>query len=69
MNASANWVRNDSGNGLSPIERQVINWTNADLLSIGTLETNFNEIRIEIHDFSFTKLRVNLSAILPKKMS
>ena len=33
-----------SGNGLSLLQRQAITWTNADLLSIGPLETNFNEI-------------------------
>ena len=30
-------------NGLSPILRQAIIWTNAGLLSIGPLGTNFSE--------------------------
>ena len=35
---------------VSPLWRQAITWTNADLLSAGPLGTNFNEIRIKIHD-------------------
>ena len=34
--------------GLSPVRRQAIIWNNADLLFIGTLGTNFNEIWIGI---------------------
>ena len=33
--------------GLSPIRRQAIIWTNAGILLIGPLETNFSEISIE----------------------
>ena len=40
-------------NGLSPC--QVIILTNDGILLIGTLGTNFNEILIEIHIFSFKK--------------
>ena len=40
--ASVNWAIIGSGNGLSPIRRQAITWTNAGLLSIGLLGTNFN---------------------------
>ena len=36
---------------LSPGQRQAISWTNAGILLIGTLETNFSEILIEIHTF------------------
>ena len=36
-----------SGNGLSPVRRQAINWHNAGLLSIGPLGINFSEIRIK----------------------
>ena len=39
-----------SDNGLSPGRRHVIIWTNAEILLIGSLWTNFNEI--EIHTFS-----------------
>ena len=46
-----------SGNGLSPVRRQAITWTNTDLLSIAPLGTNFNEIRIKIQNFLFKKMR------------
>ena len=42
------WVSFGSSNSLSPVRRQVITWTNADLLSIGPLGTNFNEIEIKM---------------------
>ena len=38
-----------SNNGLSPGRRQAIIWTNAGILLIGLLGTNFNEIWIEIY--------------------
>ena len=41
-----NRVHIGSGNGLSSIRRQAITWTNAGLLAMGLLVTNFNEIRI-----------------------
>ena len=44
-----------SDNGLSPGRRQAIIWTNAGILLIGPLGTNFSEILIEIHAFSFKK--------------
>ena len=34
-----------SDNGLSPVRRQVIIWTNAGILSIRPLEANFSETR------------------------
>ena len=42
-----------SDNGLSPDRRQAIIWTNAGLLLIGPLGTNFSEILIEILAFLF----------------
>ena len=51
-----------SDNGLSPGRRQAIIWTNAGILLIGTLGTNFNEILIEILTFSFTKMRLKVSS-------
>ena len=51
-----------SDNGLSPGRRQAIIWTNAGILSIGLLGTNFNEILIEIHTFSFKKLHLKMSS-------
>ena len=38
-----------------PGRRQAIIWTNAGILLIGHLGTNFSEILIEIHIFSFMK--------------
>ena len=59
--ASVNWVRIGSDNGLSPVRRQAITWTNADLLSFGPWGTNFSGIRIEIH-FSFMKTHLKMSS-------
>ena len=49
-------------NGLSPDRRQAIVWTNAGLLLIGPLGTNFNEILIEILTFPFKKMRLKVSS-------
>ena len=51
-----------SDNGLSPGRRQAIIWTNDGILLIGTLGTNFNEILIEIHTFSFKKMYLKMSS-------
>ena len=48
--------------GLSPGRRQVIIWTNAGILLIGTLGTNFNEIVIGIQTFSFEKMHLKISS-------
>ena len=40
-------------NGLSPGRRQAIIWTNAGILLVWTLGTNFSEILGKIHSFSF----------------
>ena len=44
-----------SDNGLSPDRRQAITWTSVGLLLIAPLGTNFSEIVIKIHTFSFKK--------------
>ena len=49
-----------SDNGLSPDRRQAIIWTNAGLLLIGPLGTNFSEILIEILTFSFKKMHLKV---------
>ena len=49
--ASVNWVNNGSDNGLSPGRRQAIIWTNAGILLIGLLRTNFGEILIQRNAF------------------
>ena len=51
-----------SDNGLSPGRRQAIIWTNDGILLIGPLGTNFSEILIEIHTFSFKKLHLKTSS-------
>ena len=51
-----------SDNGLSPGRRQAIIWTNAGILLIGPLGTNFTEILIEIHTFSFKKMHLKMSS-------
>ena len=49
-------------NGLSPDRRQAIIWTNAGILLIGTLGTNFSEIVIETRPFSFKKMHLKMSS-------
>ena len=51
-----------SDNGLSPGRHQTIIWTNAGILSIGHLGTNFSEILIEVKIFSFKKMRLKVSS-------
>ena len=49
-------------NGLSPGLRQAIIWTNAGILLIGPWWTNFSEISIGIHTFSFKKIHLKMSS-------
>ena len=51
-----------SVNGLSPGRRQAIIWTNAGILLIGPLGTNFIEILIGIQTFSFKKVHLKMSS-------
>ena len=51
-----------SDNGLSPGRRQAIIWTNAGMLLIGPLGTNFSEMLIEIHTFSFKEIQLKMSS-------
>ena len=51
-----------SDSGLSPGRRQAIIWTNAGILLIGPLGTNFGEILPEIHTFSFKKMHLEMSS-------
>ena len=51
-----------SDNGLLPGRRQAIIWTNAGILLIGHLGTNFSEIFIGIQTFSFTKMHLKMSS-------
>ena len=49
-------------NGLLPGRRQAIIWTNAGISLIGPSGTNFSEILIEIHTFSFEKMHLKMSS-------
>ena len=51
-----------SDNGLSPGRRQAIIWTNAGILLIGPIRTNFSEILIEINTFSFKKMHLKMTS-------
>ena len=51
-----------SDNGLSPGRRQAIIWTNAGIVLIGPLGTNFSEILIEIQTFSLKKMLLKMSS-------
>ena len=50
-----------SDNGLLPGRHQPIIWTNAEILLIWPLGTNFSEMLIKIHTFSFNKMLVKMS--------
>ena len=51
-----------SDNGLSPGRHPAIIWTDAGILLIGPLGTNFSENLIEIYTFSFTKMHLKISS-------
>ena len=51
-----------SDNGLSPGRRQAIIRTNAGIWLMEPLGTNFSEILIEIHTFSFKKMHLKMSS-------
>ena len=53
----------DSDNCLVPERHQAIIWTNAGMLLIGPLGTNFSEILIEIQTFSLKKICLNMSSV------
>ena len=51
-----------SDNGLSPGRRQAIIWTNAGILLIDPIGTNFSEILIEVHTFSYKQTHLKMSS-------
>ena len=51
-----------SDNSLSPGRRQAIIWTNAGILSIGPLGTNFSDILIENQTISLKKMHLKMSS-------
>ena len=52
-----------SDNGLASGRRQALIWTNVGILLIGPLGTNFSEILIKIHTFSFKKMRLKMLSV------
>ena len=60
--ASVNWAFIGSNNGLSTDWHQAIIWTNAGILLIGPLETNFKETPIKMQQSSFKKICLNMSS-------
>ena len=53
-----------SENGLAPDRRQATIWTNAGILLIGPLGTNFSEILAGNQTFSFRKMHMKMSSAL-----
>ena len=51
-----------SNNGLSPTRHQAIIWTNDGILLIWPIGTNFSEMLIRIHTFSFKKMHFKMSS-------
>ena len=49
-------------NGLAPGRRQAIIWSNAGILLIWPVGTNYSEILITIHTFSFKNIRLTMSS-------
>ena len=49
-------------NGMSPDWRQATIWTSAGILLTGPIGTNFSEILIRIHKFSFKKMHLKISS-------
>ena len=56
--ASVNQTIIDSDNGLPPVRRQDIIWTNIGILSIGPLGINFREISMEIQTLTHIRCGV-----------
>ena len=56
--ASMNLVITSSGNGVLPVRRHAITWTNVGLLSIGLMGTNFSEVLSS----SLKKMHLKLSS-------
>ena len=55
-----------SDDGLSPGRRLTIIWTNDDMWLIGPLESNFNDIFVEIYKFSFQNVVWKMATILSR---
>ena len=59
---SVTYATTGSDNGLLPVRCQAIIWTNAGILLIGPLRTNFTEILIEKQTFPFKKMHLKMSS-------
>ena len=59
---SKNSTVGSDNDGLSPGRRQAIIWTNAGIVLIWTLGTNFSEILIKINTFSLKKMHLKMSS-------
>ena len=57
-----NLTTTGSDNGLSPGRRQANTWTNAGILLIGPLGTNFSEMLFWIQTFSFMEMHFKMSS-------
>ena len=57
-----NRASSGSDNGLSPIRRQAIIWTNAGILLIGPLGQTSLRFWLKIQNFSFTKMHTKMSS-------
>ena len=53
----------DSDNGLSPGLHQVIIWTNAGILFMGPLGSNFSGILTQTHVFSFQNMHMKMLSV------
>ena len=60
--ASVKYTNIASDNGLSPIRRQAIIWTNAVILLIRPQGTSFSEILFETRKFSFKKMHLKMTS-------
>ena len=63
MRPSDAYVHQQSNHHCIIGRRQAIIWTNAGILLIEPLETNFSEIVIKIHIFSLKKTHLKMSAV------
>ena len=58
---SVNWVKIGLDNGLLPVQCQAFAWTNARLLSTGSLLINFSEMWNKVWIFSVKKKQLRMS--------
>ena len=61
--ASIKHINIASGNGLLPVQHQVVILTNAAILSIRPQGTYFDEIWFKIQKFSFKEINLKMSSV------